>query len=111
MSEQKVPVREIIEALESLEKSLQERQDDDLLRRLGTIVQQLRAYSPVSEDQPSQSSVRMRVPPVEKCPRCTLRSLHAEVQQQRVAPDRPAGREMLWHCSSCGHEVWRPIKT
>lgn len=48
---------------------------------------------------------RRRLPDVERCPRCTIRSL-------RIVPDEVHTRadgieEVLWRCTSCGHEVWR----
>jgi hypothetical protein len=49
---------------------------------------------------------RGREPEVDKCPRCTIRSLHMVPRETRPAEDGE-GDEVLWHCSSCGYEVWR----
>jgi len=46
-------------------------------------------------------------PDVEKCPRCTLRSLHMVPDQTRPAQHGADGEETLWLCSSCGYETWR----
>jgi hypothetical protein len=50
-----------------------------------------------------------RPPPadVEKCPRCNIRSLHMLPGKARAAEDG-SGTEVPWHCTSCGHEEWRP---
>lgn len=48
---------------------------------------------------------RRRLPDVEKCPRCVIRSLHIVPEDVRFAAD--GTEEVLWRCSSCGHEVWR----
>jgi hypothetical protein len=50
-----------------------------------------------------------RPPPadVEKCPRCNIRSLHMLRGKARPAEDG-SGTEVPWHCTSCGHEEWRP---
>lgn len=51
-----------------------------------------------------------RPPPtdVEKCPRCNIRSLHLLPGKARPAEDG-SGAEAPWHCTSCGHEEWRPL--
>lgn len=46
-------------------------------------------------------------PDVEKCPRCNIRSLHMLPGKARAAEDG-SGAEAPWHCTSCGHEEWRP---
>ena len=50
---------------------------------------------------------RRRQPEVEKCPRCTIRSLHMVPDQTRPAQHGSDGEETLWLCSSCGYETWR----
>ncbi|TVP86951.1 MAG: hypothetical protein EA347_08500 [Thioalkalivibrio sp.] len=57
-----------------------------------------------SSPQPSRK-VRRKLPDVEKCPRCTIRSLHIVPEEVRTGAD--GADEVLWHCASCGHEVWR----
>lgn len=50
---------------------------------------------------------RGKQPDVEKCPRCTIRSLHQVAGETRPAEDDSGAEEALWHCSSCGYEMWR----
>ena len=45
---------------------------------------------------------------VQRCPRCSLRSLHRVEGQTRPAQLVPGGVDALWRCASCGHEVWIP---
>lgn len=49
---------------------------------------------------------RAREAAVDKCPRCTIRSLHMVPRETRPAEDGE-GEEVLWRCSSCGFEIWR----
>jgi len=45
---------------------------------------------------------------VQRCPRCSLRSLHRVEGETRPAQLVPGGVDALWRCASCGHEVWIP---
>ncbi|MFO8002612.1 hypothetical protein [Thioalkalivibrio sp.] len=56
---------------------------------------------------PSKRRRRGKEPVVEKCPRCTIRSLHMVAGETRPAEDGSGAEEALWHCSSCGYEIWR----
>ncbi|MFO7955014.1 hypothetical protein [Thioalkalivibrio sp.] len=47
--------------------------------------------------------------PVEKCPRCTLRSFTFQDGTIREYPDQPGHFEAQYHCMSCGHEAWRRL--
>ncbi|ACL71407.1 hypothetical protein Tgr7_0309 [Thioalkalivibrio sulfidiphilus HL-EbGr7] len=61
-----------------------------------------------SQDIAESKPKRMPVPrdPVEKCPRCTLRSF---TFQKNTAREAEGGYEALYRCSSCGHEDWREV--
>jgi uncharacterized protein with PIN domain len=57
----------------------------------------------------SARPVRARVKPTgaERCPLCTIRSLHMLPEATRPARGEAGDEEVLWRCLSCGHEVWR----
>jgi hypothetical protein len=74
-----------------------------LAGELETVIGQLKASG--ASAGPARKH-RGREPDVDKCPRCTIRSLHMVPRETRPAEDGD-GEEVLWHCSSCGYEVWR----
>jgi DNA-directed RNA polymerase subunit M/transcription elongation factor TFIIS len=78
--------------------------------RIGSLADELEAVIGEAKATQPQSGParkhRAREPDVDKCPRCTIRSLHMVPRETRPAEDGE-GEEVLWHCSSCGYEVWR----
>ena len=82
------------------------------LDRLRTLIDELdavigKAGAQMTPPAPKRTK-RGKQPDVEKCPRCTIRSLHMVAGDTRPAEDGSDAEDALWHCSSCGYEVWRP---
>lgn len=75
--------------------------------RLQSLAGELERVIADLKPSPSQRSrrARRRLPDVEKCPRCTIRSLRIEPEEVRTGTG--GFEEVLWRCASCGHEVWR----
>nr|WP_296748256.1 hypothetical protein [Thioalkalivibrio sp.] len=109
---------DIASRLESIRDGLTELQaqlgDPDqavALDRLQTLIDELdaviaKAGTPMAPPAPKRGK-RGKQPDVEKCPRCTIRSLNMLAGEARPAEDGSGDKEVLWHCSSCGYEVWR----
>jgi hypothetical protein len=77
---------------------------DGLMRDAGTS-----APAPVPATATATAERRRRAASaVQRCPRCSLRSLHRVEGQTRPAQLVPGGVDALWRCASCGHEVWIP---
>jgi len=58
---------------------------------------------------PTQQRRMRAAPPVQRCPRCAIRSLHRVEGESRPAQSFSGGVvDALWRCASCGHEVWMP---
>jgi DNA-directed RNA polymerase subunit M/transcription elongation factor TFIIS len=74
-----------------------------LAAELETVIGEAKALQPPAG--PARKH-RGREADVDKCPRCTIRSLHMVPRETRPAEDGE-GQETLWHCSSCGYELWR----
>lgn len=70
----------------------------------GELERAIAGVEPPASPQRSRK-VRRKLPDVEKCPRCTIRSLHIVPEEVRTGAD--GAEEVLWSCASCGHEVWR----
>ncbi|WP_019625382.1 hypothetical protein [Thioalkalivibrio sp. ALJT] len=47
--------------------------------------------------------------PIEKCPRCTLRSFTFQDGTIRERAAEPGRYEAQYLCMSCGHEAWRRL--
>jgi DNA-directed RNA polymerase subunit RPC12/RpoP len=63
----------------------------------------------ISAPAPATAERRRRAASaVQRCPRCSLRSLHRVEGETRPAEAVPGGVDALWRCASCGHEVWIP---
>jgi hypothetical protein len=63
----------------------------------------------ISPPAPATAEQRRRAAStVQRCPRCSLRSLHRLEGETRPAESVPGGFDALWRCASCGHEVWIP---
>lgn len=93
----------IRDRLAELEAVLDAAHQNDAAKRLRFLVAELQD---VIGDLPAPTrKTRRKLPDVEKCPRCTIRSLHIIPEEVRVAAD--GVEQVLWRCSSCGHEVWR----
>ena len=60
-------------------------------------------------DTPAASEPRAPRDPVEKCPRCTLRSFTFQDGTIRERANQPGHFEAQYHCMSCGHEAWREL--
>lgn len=107
-----VRLSEVIQSLREVASVLRERGDAELAARLAGIVSELSGdqesrTTPVVS--PELAARLMRSVDVDKCPRCALRSLHPEPDQLRWSADSSAVEAMRWVCTSCGHEVWRPL--
>lgn len=101
-----------IRSLTELEEALRGRGDEGLAARLNGIIHELsrglgKDTSPVVS--PELMAWVTRSVDVEKCPRCALRSLHADPGQLRLGADGTTIEAMHWICASCGFEVWRPV--
>ncbi len=82
---------------------------DAAAQRLLDLAQELEAALHGAEE-PARARRRARVTSeVERCPLCTIRSLHELPTETRTAKN--TGREeILWRCTSCGHELWRETR-
>ncbi|MFW5452217.1 hypothetical protein [Thioalkalivibrio sulfidiphilus] len=80
-----------------------------LVATLNATLDQLTGETPAPQGSAEQKTKRIPTPrdPVEKCPRCTLRSF---TFQKGTARETEGGFEGLYHCTSCGHEDWREIR-
>jgi hypothetical protein len=79
---------------------------DGLMRDAGAAAPPPAAISPPA---PATAERRRRAASaVQRCPRCSLRSLHRVEGETRPAEAVPGGVDALWRCASCGHEVWIP---
>ncbi|HSM27596.1 MAG TPA: hypothetical protein VK855_05765 [Thioalkalivibrio sp.] len=75
---------------------------DGLIRDAGVA-----APPPAAVSAPATAERRRRAAStVQRCPRCSLRSLHRLEGETRPAESVPGGFDALWRCASCGHEVW-----
>jgi len=96
----------IRDRLAELEEGVGRAQQPDAAERLRSLVAELQG---VIRDLPAAAvpakKSRRKLPDVEKCPRCTIRSLRMIPEDVRAAAD--GTEEVLWRCSSCGHELWR----
>jgi hypothetical protein len=75
-----------------------------LIDELDAVIGQ--AGTPMPPPAPKRTR-RGKQPDVEKCPRCTIRSLNMVAGKTRAVEDGSGDQEVLWHCSSCGYEIWR----
>ncbi len=75
------------------------------LQSLAGELERLIADLPQPPSPQRSRKARRKLPDVEKCPRCTIRSLHIVPEEVRTGSD--GADEVLWSCASCGHEVWR----
>ncbi len=106
MSELASRLESIRDRLVELEAGLDGSQQTDAAERLRSLVAELQDVIGDLAAAPSPAKkARRKLPDVEKCPRCTIRSLHMIPDEVRVAAN--GTEEVLWRCSSCGHEVWR----
>ncbi len=81
-------------------------QHSDAAERLRSLAAELQgAIGDLPPPPAPVRKARRKLPDVEKCPRCTIRSLHIIPEEVRVAAD--GTEEVLWRCSSCGHDLWR----
>lgn len=80
-----------------------------LVATLNTTLDSLIREVPAAQGAGEEKPRRIPVPrdPVEKCPRCTLRSF---TFQKGTARETEGGYEALYHCTSCGHEDWKEIR-
>jgi uncharacterized protein with PIN domain len=105
MSEIASRLESIRDRLAELGEVLDGAQQTDAAERLHSLVAELQE---VIRDLPAAPApakkARRKLPDVERCPRCTIRSLHMIPGEVRAAAD--GTEEVLWRCSSCGHEVW-----
>lgn len=62
-----------------------------------------------AEAAPAAAQRRVRAASVvERCPRCTIRSLRRVEGNAQPAQSVSDGGDGLWRCASCGYEVWMP---
>jgi erythromycin esterase-like protein len=81
---------------------------DDLIRDAGAAAA---ASAPAAMSAPAPATAERRrraASTVQRCPRCSLRSLHRVEGETRPAESVPGGFDAFWRCASCGHEVWIP---
>lgn len=107
MSEIASRLEAIRERLVQLEAGLAEANQEEFAERLRALNEELRGaiVGLGGAAGPARKKARRKLPDVEKCPRCTIRSLHIVPDEVRQAAD--GTDEVLWRCSSCGHEVWQ----
>ncbi|AHE99912.1 hypothetical protein [Thioalkalivibrio paradoxus] len=94
--------------LADLQRELTEVGQPSLAQRAQDLLRELDALTDIPDAAPRPArrpKSAHRRDEVEKCPRCTIRSLHPVPDQVREGTD--GAEEMLWHCSSCGFEEWR----
>jgi hypothetical protein len=101
----------IRDGLTELQQQLDGPEQASALDRLRILIDELdaviaKAEHPMTPPAPKRTK-RGRQPDVEKCPRCTIRSLHLVAGETRPAEDGSGAEEALWHCVSCGYEIWR----
>lgn len=101
----------IRDGLTELRQQLDDPKQASAVDRLRTLVDELdavidKAETPMRPPAPRRTK-RGKPPDVEKCPRCTLRSLNMVAGETRPVEDGAGDQEVLWHCSSCGYEIWR----
>lgn len=96
--------------LVDLQAQLAQTGEDAAAQRLLELAQDLEAALHGAEEPARRRSRRARVnSEVERCPLCSIRSLHLVENQTRFA--KATGRdEALWRCTSCGHELWRETR-
>ncbi len=64
-----------------------------------------------AEAAPTPAAAQRRVRAasvVQRCPRCTIRSLRRVEGNTQPAQSVSDGSDGLWRCASCGYEVWMP---
>jgi len=106
MSEIASRLESIRDRLSELQEGLDGTQQTDTAERLRSLVAELQDVIGDLQATPARTrKARRKLPDVEKCPRCTIRSLHIVPEEVRVAAN--GTEEVLWRCSSCGHEIWR----
>ncbi|AGA34873.1 hypothetical protein TVNIR_3236 [Thioalkalivibrio nitratireducens DSM 14787] len=101
-------LRPIRAGLADLQRELTEAGQPSLAQRAQDLLRELDTLTGSSGSVPRPARRRKparRRDEVEKCPRCTIRSLHPVPEQVREGAD--GAEEILWHCSSCGFEEWR----
>jgi hypothetical protein len=81
---------------------------DGLMRDAGAAAPPPAATSPPAPAPATAEQRRRAASTVQRCPRCSLRSLHRVEGETRPAESVPGGFDALWRCASCGHEVWIP---
>ena len=101
----------IRDGLTELRQQLDGAEQASAADRLRALIDELdavisKAGAPVTPPAPKRTK-RAKQPDVEKCPRCTIRSLNMVAGETRPAGDGSGDEEVLWHCSSCGYEIWR----
>lgn len=80
----------------------------ELTRELNQSMEEAAGFE---DDGPTPASGEPRAPrdPVEKCPRCALRSFTFQEGTIRERASEPGHFEAQYHCMSCGHEAWRRL--
>ena len=80
----------------------------DLTRELN---QAIEATAGLQSEERATPAREPRAPrdPVEKCPRCTLRSFTFQEGTMRERPDDPGHFEAQSRCMSCGHKAWQRL--
>ncbi|TVP81702.1 hypothetical protein [Thioalkalivibrio sp.] len=101
----------IRDGLTELQAQLDAPEHANAVDRLGALIDELdaviaKAGAQMAPPAPKRTK-RGKQPAVEKCPRCTIRSLNMVAGETRPAEDGSGDEEVLWHCSSCGYEIWR----
>jgi len=100
----------IRDGLTELQAQLDAPENASVANRLQTLVDELDAViakAGAPAPPAPKRAKRGKQPDVEKCPRCTIRSLNMVAGETRAAEDGSGDEEALWHCSSCGYEIWR----
>jgi hypothetical protein len=101
----------IRDGLTELQQQLDGSEQASAVDRLRALIDELdgvirQAGTPMAPSAPKRTK-RGKQPDVEKCPRCAIRSLNMVAGKTRLVEDGPGDAEVLWHCSSCGYEIWR----
>jgi uncharacterized protein with PIN domain len=99
------------DSLDGVRELLVEADQSAAVERIAALIAELERIIHDAETgrESSARPLRARVKPTgaERCPLCTIRSLHMLPETARPARGEAGEEEVLWRCLSCGHEVWR----
>jgi uncharacterized protein with PIN domain len=111
MAEISSRLKTLRDGLEALREQLAEAEQSAAVERIGALVAELDAIihdaQAARESAARPLSARVKPAGAERCPLCTIRSLHMVPDKTRPGRGQAGEEEVLWRCLSCGHQVWR----